>query len=94
MAFRCPGFIGLFKWVVMTFSLKNIDVTYQRAMNLIFRDLIGIILEIYIDVVVVKLDSMNNHLTDLRLALERMCWYGLKINLLEYEFGVSVGKFL
>jgi hypothetical protein len=22
MAFRCPGFIDLFKWVVMTFGLK------------------------------------------------------------------------
>jgi hypothetical protein len=94
MAFRCPGFIGLFKWVVMTFSLKNVDATYQRAMNLIFHDLLGIILEIYIDVVVVKSDSMNNHLTDLHLALKRMCRYGLKMNSLEYEFGVSVGKFL
>jgi hypothetical protein len=24
MAFRCPGFIGLFEWVVMTFGLKNV----------------------------------------------------------------------
>ena len=23
MAFRCPGFVGLFEWVVMTFGLKN-----------------------------------------------------------------------
>jgi hypothetical protein len=23
MAFRCPGFISLFEWVVMTFGLKN-----------------------------------------------------------------------
>jgi hypothetical protein len=35
-AFRSPGFIGLFKWVVMTFGLKNAGATYQRAMNLIF----------------------------------------------------------
>jgi hypothetical protein len=72
MAFRCPGFIGLFEWVVMTFGLKNAGATYQRAMNLIFHNLLGIILDICIDDVVVKLDSMNNHLADLRLALERM----------------------
>jgi hypothetical protein len=42
--FRCPGFIGLFEWVVMTFGLKNTDATYQRVMNLIFHDLLGIIL--------------------------------------------------
>jgi hypothetical protein len=23
MAFICPGFVGLFEWVVMTFGLKN-----------------------------------------------------------------------
>jgi hypothetical protein len=33
-------------------------------------------------------------LADLRLALERMCRYGLKMNLLKYAFGVSAGKFL
>jgi hypothetical protein len=35
-AFRCPGAIGLFEWVVMTFSLKNAGATYERAMNYIF----------------------------------------------------------
>jgi hypothetical protein len=33
-------------------------------------------------------------LVDLRLALERMCRYGLKMNPLKCVFGVSVGKFL
>jgi hypothetical protein len=35
-AFRCPGHIGLFEWIVMTFGLKNAGATYQRAMNYIF----------------------------------------------------------
>ena len=52
--FRCLGAIGLYEWVVMTFSLKNAGATYQRAMNYIFHKLIGIIVEIYIDDVVVK----------------------------------------
>jgi hypothetical protein len=63
-------------------------------MNLIFHDLLGIILEIYIDDAVVKSDSMNNHLADLCIALERMRRYGLKMNLLKYALGVSIGKFL
>jgi hypothetical protein len=63
-------------------------------MNLIFHDLLGIILEIYIDDIVVKSDSMDNHLADLRLALERMRRYGLKMNPLKCVFGVSAGKFL
>jgi hypothetical protein len=35
-AFRCPGHIGLFEWIVMTFGLKNVGATYQRAMNFFF----------------------------------------------------------
>jgi hypothetical protein len=31
--FCCPGFIGLFEWVVMTFGLKNASAMYQRDMN-------------------------------------------------------------
>jgi hypothetical protein len=93
-AFRCPGFIDLFEWVVMTFGLKNTSATYQRAMNLIFHNLLWIILEVYIDDVIVKLDSMDGHLPDLRLALERMHRYGLKMNLLKCPFDVSAGKFL
>jgi hypothetical protein len=94
MAFHCPRFIGLFEWVVMTFGLKNAGATYQRAMNLIFHDLLGIILEIYIDDVIVKSDGMDNHLADLHLALERMRRYRLKMYPLKCAFGVSAGKFL
>jgi hypothetical protein len=94
MAFRCPSFIGLFEWVVMTFGLENASVTYQRAMNIIFHDLLEIKLEVYIDDVVVKSDSMDSHLTDLCLALQRMHRYGLKMNPLKCVFSVSAGKFL
>jgi hypothetical protein len=92
--FRCPGFVGLFEWVVITFGLRNAGATYQRAMNLIFHDLLGIILEIYIDDVVVKSAGFNDHVADLRLALERMRKYGLKMNPLKCAFGVSAGRFL
>ena len=59
-AFRCPGHLGLFEWVVMTFGLKNNGATYQRAMNYIFHELIGKIVEIYFDDVVVKSKGHRN----------------------------------
>jgi hypothetical protein len=93
-SFICPGFVGLFEWVVMTFGLKNAGATYQRAMNMIFHDLLGITVEVYIDDIVVKSASLNSHLADLRLAFEKMRRYGLKMNPLKCAFGVSVGKFL
>jgi hypothetical protein len=70
----------------MTFGLKNADITYQKAMNLIFHDLLGIILEVYIDDVIVKSDSMDGHLADLCIALERKRRYGLKMNPLKCAF--------
>ena len=54
MTFRCPGHVGLFEWIVMTFGLKNTRATYQRDMNYIFHEIIEKIVEIYIDDVVVK----------------------------------------
>jgi hypothetical protein len=88
-AFICHGFVGLFEWVVMTFGLKNAGATYQRAMNLI-----GVIMEVYIDDIVIKSAAHKSHLANLRLAFERMRRYGLKMNPLKCAFGVSAGKFL
>ena len=93
-AFRCPGHLGLYEWVVMTFGLKNAGATYQRAMNFIFHKLIGIIVEIYIDDVVVKSKGYKEHLADLRKTLECTRKHGLKMNPHKCAFGVSAGQFL
>jgi hypothetical protein len=92
--FRCPGFIGLFEWIVMTFSLKNAGATYQRAMNFIFHKLIGKIVEIYIDDVIVKSKGYKEHLADLRETLEYTRKHGLKMNPYKCAFGVSADQFL
>jgi hypothetical protein len=93
-AFWCPGFVGLFEWVVMTLGLKNAGATYQRALNLIIHDLLGIIFYVYIDNLVVKLAEFEGHLADLRSVFEKMRKYKLKMNLLKCAFGVSAGRFL
>jgi hypothetical protein len=93
-AFRIPAAVGLFKFVVMTFGLKNAGATYQGAMNYIFHDLIGKIVEIYIDDVVVKSASVEGHLEDLRQVLERTRRFGLRMNPKKCAFGVSAGQFL
>jgi hypothetical protein len=93
-AFRCPGFVGLFEWIVMTFGLKNAEATYQHAMNLIFHDLLGSMMEVYIDDIVIKLSGFEEHLANLQVALERMRKYGQQMNPLKCAFGVTTGKFL
>ena len=76
------------------FWFETAGATYQRAMNLIFHDLHGVILEVYIDYICIKSTGLDHHLANLRLALERMRRYGLKMNPLKCAFGVSAGKFL
>jgi hypothetical protein len=93
-AFRVPRAVGLFKYMVMTFGLKNAGATYQHSMNYIFHDLIGKMVEIYVDDVVVKSASVEGHLGDLRQVLERTRRFGLRMNPKKCAFGVSAGQFL
>nr|CAD39935.2 OSJNBa0091C12.13 [Oryza sativa Japonica Group]CAD40163.2 OSJNBa0061A09.2 [Oryza sativa Japonica Group] len=93
-AFRCHGAIGLFEWVVMTFGLKSAGATYQRAMNYIYHDLIGWLVEVYIDDVVVKSKEIEDHIANLRKFFERTRKYGQKMNPTKCAFGVSAGQFL
>jgi ribonuclease HI len=93
-AFRAPGAVGLFEYVVMTFGLKNADTTYQRAMNYIYHDLISKLVEIYIDNIVVKSTSTGGHLGDLHHVFERTRRFGLKMNPKKCAFGVWAGQFL
>jgi hypothetical protein len=93
-AFRCPSHIGMFEWIVMTFGLKNAGATYQRAMNYIFHEFIGKIVEIYIDDVVIKSLNHDPHLEDMKKTLECTRKHGLKMNPNKCAFGVSAGEFL
>ncbi|KAM2223864.1 hypothetical protein ACFXTI_017806 [Malus domestica] len=93
-AFRCPGHVGAYEYLVMPFGLKNAGATYQRAMNAIFHDLIGQSMEVYIDDIVVKFKTEEQHLVDLRQALIRMRIHKLKMNPKKCAFGVRAGNFL
>jgi hypothetical protein len=76
------------------FWLENAGATYQRAMNLIFHDLLGVLMEVYIDDVVVKSVGFEEHITNLKLSLERMKKYGLRMTPLKCAFRVISGRFL
>jgi hypothetical protein len=77
----------------MTFGLKNDGATYSRAMNLIFHELLGNTVAVYIDDIVVKSAGLGSHIADLRKAFDKHR-YGLKMNLRKCAFEVSAGRFL
>ena len=61
---------------------------------MIFDDILHKYVECYVDDLVVKSKRKCDHLKDLKLVLDRLRKYQLKINPLKCAFGVSSGKFL
>jgi hypothetical protein len=49
----------------MTFGLKNADATYHRAMNSFFHDLLRVLMQVYIDNMVIKSVGFKEHMTNL-----------------------------
>jgi len=45
----------------MSFNLKNARATYQRLVDKIFKGMIGRNVEVYVDDIVMKLDSCDQH---------------------------------
>ncbi|KAL0549122.1 hypothetical protein IC582_013602 [Cucumis melo] len=91
-AFRTPK--GIYCYKVMPFGLKNAGATYQRAMQRIFDDMLHKHVECYVDDLVVKSKKKCDHLKDLKLVLDRLRKYQLRMNPLKCAFGVTSGKFL
>jgi ribonuclease HI len=92
IAFRT--LIGIYCYKVMPFGFKNVGATYQRAMMKIFDDMIHKIVECYVDDLVIKVMSYEEHLQYLEVVFNRLREHTLKLNPLKYTFMVSFGKFL
>ncbi|KAL5546495.1 hypothetical protein UlMin_006182 [Ulmus minor] len=85
---------GIFCYKVMPFGLKNAGATYQRLVNKMFSNYLGKTMEVYIDDMLVKSLSAEQHLHHLRQAFEVLKKYNMKLNPTKCSFGVSSGKFL
>ncbi|KAL6134156.1 hypothetical protein ACLB2K_066389 [Fragaria x ananassa] len=62
-------------------------------MNLIFHDILGKLIEVYIDNVVVKIKT-RTHIEDLRQVFTRMRKHNLEMNLAKCVFLEEAGDFL
>ncbi|KAL0406623.1 UNVERIFIED_CONTAM: hypothetical protein Slati_3976200, partial [Sesamum latifolium] len=62
--------------------------TYQRLVNRMFWDQIGVSMEVHVDDMLVKSKKEDDHLYDLKQAFEVMRTYGMKLNPTKCTFGV------
>ena len=86
--------IGTFCYKRMPFGLKNAGATYQKLVDTMFRDRIQKNMEVYIDDMLVKSVTEDEHITDLQETFKTLKQYGMKLNPEKCAFGVSSGKFL
>jgi len=79
---------GMFCYQMMSFGLKNAGATYQRAMVALFHDMIHKEVEVYVDDMIAKSKTEEEHLVNLQKLFERLRKYRLRLNPTKCTFGV------
>jgi hypothetical protein len=89
--FRTPW--GTYAYRKMPFGLINVGATFQREMDISFYGLINKSVVVYLDDVTVFSKYKKDHLSHLRVVLERCCRFGISLNPKKSVFAVEQGKF-
>ena len=85
---------GIYCYRVMPFGLKNVSATYQIMATIMFYDMIHKEVEVYIDDMMVKLKTQEEHPVALEKFMQRVDKYNLRLNPKKCVFGVTLGKIL
>jgi len=85
---------GAFCYLVMPFRLINAGATYQRGMTKIFHDMIHKEMEVYVDDMIVKSGTEEEHVEYLLKMFQRLMEYKLRLNPNKCTFGVRSRKLL
>ena len=94
---ECTAFItnqGTFCYKVMPFGLKNAGATFMRLVHRVFCDQLGKTVSAYVDDIVVRSSSSEEHIHDLGEVFDTLRKFRLSLNPEKCVFGVSSGKFL
>ena len=85
---------GLYCYKVMSFSLKNTGATYQRLVNMMFKEQIGKTIEVSMDDMLVKSITAVDHVERISDTFTVLRKYRMKLNMLKCAFRVAFRKFL
>jgi hypothetical protein len=90
--FACE--FGLYEYLVMPMGLTNAPATFQRLMNEVLKDLIGIFCAVYLDDIIVFSHSLQDHVRHVNMIIERLATYALKVKLSKCELVKTDIEFL
>ncbi|KAI5338526.1 hypothetical protein L3X38_017797 [Prunus dulcis] len=85
---------SLYCYKVMPLGLKNVGATYQRLVNTLFTILIGNIMEVYVDDMLVKSRTTDQHIPNLSAMFTILKQYRMRLNPTKCAFAVASSKFL
>ena len=77
---------------MIPFGLKNARATYQRAMVALFHDMIHHEIKVYVDDMIARSQTEEEHLNHFQKLFVRLKEYKLKLNPNKCTFGVRSGK--
>ena len=85
---------GTYGYKVMPFGLKNAGATYQHAMVTLFHDMTHKDIEVYVDDMIKKSQTEEEHLVHLQNLFDCLRKFRLRLNPNKCTFGVQSGKLL
>ncbi|XP_074355018.1 uncharacterized protein LOC141693750 [Apium graveolens] len=85
---------GLYCYIGIPFGLINAGATYQRLVNMMFKNQIGKTMEVYVDDMLVKSKVADDHIKHLMEMFNILRRFRMKLNPQKCVFGVELGKFL
>src|SRR3989440_229865 len=91
-AFRTK--MGLYEYLVMPMGLTNAPASFQALMNNVLRDYIDKICEVYLDDILIYSKNPDEHDEHVRLILQKLKEYSLKVDLEKSEFDKEEVEFL
>ena len=71
----------------MPFGLKNAGETYQRAMVALFHDMIHTEIKVYVDDMIARSQTKEQHIDHLHKLFEKLKKYKLRLNPNKCTFG-------